>query len=112
MTKRAGAVNVGPYVLELMARAARDYGVSTSFAPLDSVPGDLGAYASAGKPAVQLIASQVYYHSSGDNPSTISEPGMERAAAFYVDFIQAVSKAPKDKLAKPGPQRPVRATEG
>jgi hypothetical protein len=63
-----------------------------------------------GKPAMQLIASQVFYHSSGDNPSTISEPGMERAAHFYVDFIEAVMKAPRDRLF--GPAAPARAGRG
>lgn len=102
MTKRAGTANAHPYVAELMGRASQRYGVSTTIAPLDQVPGDLGAYVRTGKPAMQLISSQVFYHSSGDNPSTISEPGMERAAHFYVDFIEAVMKTPRERLFAPG----------
>jgi hypothetical protein len=37
---------------------------------------------------------------------------MERAAEFYVDFIQAVSKAPKEKLMKAGRPATAQAGEG
>jgi hypothetical protein len=100
-TKQAGAVNAGPYVWALMGKASKTYGVVTSFEPTPSAPGDLGAYIRAGLPSAQLISSEVYYHSSGDTPSTISLPGLERAAAFYAGFIDDVAKAPRDKLKGP-----------
>ncbi|CAN5247967.1 hypothetical protein BH11PSE2_BH11PSE2_03950 [soil metagenome] len=100
-SKQAGIANSTPYVMDLMGRASRQFGVVTSYQPTESVPGDLGAYVRLGKPSVQLISSEVYYHSSGDSPSTISVPGLERAAAFFADFIEAVCKAPKDKLIAP-----------
>ena len=37
----------------------------------------------------------------GDTLSTISVPGLERAAAFYAGFIDDVAKAPRDKLKDP-----------
>jgi hypothetical protein len=101
--KQVGAANTTPYVTELLGRAAKNFGVITVYQPSESVPGDLGAYVRLGKPSVQLISSEVYYHSSGDTPSTISVPGLERAAAFFADFIDAVCKAPKDKLVRPAP---------
>jgi hypothetical protein len=104
-TKQAGAVNASPYVWELMGKASRRFGVVTSYEPSASAPGDLGAYIRAGLPSAQLISSEVYYHSSGDTPSTISVPGLERAAAFYAGFIEDVAKAPKDKLKGPPPAR-------
>jgi hypothetical protein len=102
-TKQAGAVNASPYVWELMGKASRRYGVVTSYEPTPSAPGDLGAYIRAGLPSAQLISSEVYYHSSGDTPSTISVPGLERAAAFYAGFIDDVAKAPRAKLKGPPP---------
>jgi hypothetical protein len=98
--KQVGAANTTPYVTELLGRSSKNFGVVTVYQPSESVPGDLGAYVRLGKPSVQLISSEVYYHSSGDTPSTISVPGLERAAAFFADFIDAVVKAPKDKLVR------------
>ncbi len=109
MTKRAGAVNTTPFVKQLMARAASQYGVVTTYGVSDQVPGDLGAYVRTGKPSMQIIASEVFYHSSGDNPSTISQPGLERAAFFFRDFINAVGKARKDQLMAPAGARPAAA---
>jgi hypothetical protein len=97
-TKMAGAANSTPYVWALMGKAAKRYGVVTSFAPSTSAPGDLGAYIRAGVPSAQLISSEVYYHSSGDTVPTISVPGLERAAAYYAGFIDDVAKAPRGKL--------------
>jgi hypothetical protein len=97
-TKQAGAVNASPYVWALMGKASKQFGVVTSYEPAPSAPGDLGAYIRAGLPSAQLISSEVYYHSSGDTPSTISAPGLERAAAFYAQFIDDVAAAPKERL--------------
>lgn len=103
--KGVGAVNASPYVWELLGKAAKQYGVVTSYEPAASAPGDLGAYIRAGLPSAQLISSEVYYHSSGDTPSTISVPGLERAAAFYAGFIDDVARTPKDRLRGPPPPR-------
>jgi Zn-dependent M28 family amino/carboxypeptidase len=103
-SKGAGAVNAGPLVFELMGKASKSYGVVTSFQPAASAPGDLGAYIRAGLPSAQLISSEVYYHSSGDTPSTISVPGLERAAAFYAGFIDDVARAPRAALKGPVPR--------
>jgi Zn-dependent M28 family amino/carboxypeptidase len=107
-TKQAGAVNSTPFVWELMGKASKRYGVVTSYQPTPSVPGDLGAYSRIGLPSAQLISSEVYYHSSGDTPSTISVPGLERAAAFYAGFIDDVAKAPREQLKGPLTVPPVR----
>jgi hypothetical protein len=104
--KQAGAVNAGPLVYELMGKASKRYGVVTSFNPEPNAPGDLGAYIRAGVPSAQLISSEVYYHSSGDTPSTISVPGLERAAAFYAGFIDDVAAAPRAALKGPPPPPP------
>ena len=84
-----------------MGKASKRYGVVTSFKPTASAPGDLGAYIRAGLPSVQLISSEVYYHSSGDAVPTISVPGLERAGAYYAGFIDDVARSPKEKLKGP-----------
>ncbi|HZZ67402.1 MAG TPA: M28 family peptidase [Phenylobacterium sp.] len=102
-TKQAGAVSASPYVWALMGKASKLYGVVTSYEPTASAPGDLGAYIRAHVTSAQLISSEVYYHSSGDTPSTISVPGLERAAAFYAGFIEDVAATPRGRLAGPPP---------
>jgi hypothetical protein len=102
-TKQAGAVNASYYVWVLMLHASHMFGVVTSYEPTASAPGDLSAYIRAGLPSAQLISSEVYYHSSGDTPSTISFPGLERAAAFYVNFIDEAARASRARLKEPGP---------
>jgi hypothetical protein len=99
--KAVGAANATPYVWELMGKAAARFGVVTTYVPSASAPGDLGAYIRAGLPSAQLISSEVYYHSSGDTPSTISVPGLERAAAFYAGFIDDLAASPKERLRGP-----------
>jgi Zn-dependent M28 family amino/carboxypeptidase len=104
--KAVGAANATPYVWELMGKAAARYGVVTTYVPSAGAPGDLGAYIRVGLPSAQLISSEVYYHSSGDTPSTISTPGLERAAAFYAGFIDDLARSPKERLK--GPPAPPR----
>ena len=102
--KQAGAVNSSLLVWRLLGKASQRYGVVTSYEPTGTAPGDLGAYIRAGLPSAQLISSEVYYHSSGDTPSTISVPGLERGAAFYAGLIDDVAKAPRAALSnKPPP---------
>jgi hypothetical protein len=105
--KLVGAANSTPFVWSLMGKASKRYGVTTGYEPTASAPGDLGAYIRAGLPSAQLISSEVYYHSSGDTPSTISLPGLERGAAFYAGLIDDVAKAPAASLKGPPapPQR-------
>jgi hypothetical protein len=103
--KQVGAANTTPAVTELLGRAAKRFGVVTVYQPTQGVPGDLGAYVRTGVASVQLISSEVYYHSSGDTPATISTPGLERAALFFADFIDAITKLPKDKIVRAGAVR-------
>ena len=91
-TKQAGAVNASFAVWTLMLHASNAFGVVTSYEPTASAPGDLGAYIRAGLPTAQLISSEVYYHTTADTPSTISSQGLEKAAAFYVDFIDDTAR--------------------
>jgi hypothetical protein len=41
------------------------------------------------------------YHTSGDVLESISRPGLERAARFYVFFVTEVAKAPRSAI-EPG----------
>lgn len=65
-----------------------------------SVPGDLGGYRPLGVPRVQAIHSGPMYHASGDMLETISVPGLERAAHFYVFFVREVAMASRDDIGR------------
>jgi len=102
-SKKVSATDSTPAIFDLLARAARDFGVVTGYQSNEAPTGDLGGYRPTGKPTLQLISSEVYYHSSGDSPNTISAPGMERIADFYVFLIDEIAKMPKDRIARAGP---------
>ena len=91
--KQIGISTGSPYLADLFARAASRYSIVTVSKPSTSVPGDAGPYLRIQKPAVQLISASTFYHSTGDVEGLISKNGLERAAAFWADFIGSVDHA-------------------
>ncbi len=90
--KKPGVSNMSPYVINALGRAPA-YGVIMNQIVGPGVPGDAGAFVQFGKPVVNLIASTVFYHSTADALGTISKNGLERAAGFFVEFIDTIDKA-------------------
>jgi hypothetical protein len=97
-----GITNSAPFLIDAGKRGVERYGFNLNPAFSTSVAGDLGGYAPLGVPRVQAIHSGPMYHTSGDVLDTISVPGLERAARFYVCFVTEVSKAPRTDI---DPQR-------
>jgi hypothetical protein len=91
--KQIGISTGSPYLIDLFAKAASRYSIVTVSKPSTSVPGDAGAFLRIQKPAVQLISASTFYHSTGDVEALISKNGLERAAAFWADFITSVDHA-------------------
>jgi hypothetical protein len=91
--KQIGISTGSPYLIDLFGRAASRYSIVTVSRASTSVPGDAGAYLRIQKPAVQLISASTFYHSTGDVEALISKNGLERAAAFWADFITSVDHA-------------------
>jgi len=105
MAKKAGVTNQSPFVVDLLKTGIRDYGLVANQIITSSAPGDAGAFVQLNIPAVGLIGSGVFYHSSGDTFANISQNGLERAAGFYADFLEKLDKASDDKFAA-GPDAP------
>ena len=101
--KKPGVSNMSPYVVNALQRAPK-YGVVMNQIVSSGVPGDGGAFVQFGKPVVNLIASTAFYHSTADALGTISKNGLERAAGFFVEFIDSIDKASLAQL--DGPVKP------
>lgn len=96
--KQIGISTGSPYLIDLFAKAASRYSIVTVSKPSTSVPGDAGAYLRIHKPAVQLISASTFYHSTGDVEGLISSNGLERAAAFWAEFISTVDQATDEQI--------------
>ncbi len=97
---RSGIDNEAPFLIDAGQRgmACYDFQLNPEFRA--SVPGDLGGYRPLGVPRVQAIHSGPMYHASGDILETISVPGLERAAHFYVFFVREVAMASRDDIGR------------
>ena len=99
--KNVGVSNMNLFLIDKITAAAARYGYTYNTMIDASVPGDLGGYAPLGVARVQGIHSGPLYHTSGDVVGSISVPGLERAAYFYRDFIDAVLAAPASLVNPP-----------
>ena len=93
-----GITNSAPFLIDVGKRGMERYGFNLNPTFTVSVPGDLGGYAPLNVPRVQAIHSGPMYHTSGDVLESISRPGLERAARFYVFFVSEVAKAPRSAI--------------
>jgi len=93
-----GIDNEAPFLCDVAMRGRERYGFNINPQCRASVAGDLGGYAPLGVPRVQAIHSGPMYHVSGDVASTISVPGLERAARFYAFHVNEVARAPRRSL--------------
>ncbi|HEX5008509.1 MAG TPA: M28 family peptidase, partial [Hyphomonadaceae bacterium] len=81
--KNFGVSNSSPFLVNLVKQAAQRYGFVIRPDVTNSVPGDLGGYASLNVARIQGIHSGPLYHTSGDTLESISSAGLEKAARFY-----------------------------
>ena len=91
--KNFGVSNMSPFLVALARAGAVRYGFMIKPEITNSVPGDLGGYASLSVARIQGIHSGPLYHTTGDLPASISADGLERAARFYRYVIDAAAKA-------------------
>ena len=96
-----GITNSAPFLIDVGKRGLERYAFNLNPTFGTSVAGDLGGYAPLNVPRVQAIHSGPMYHTSGDVLESISRPGLERAARFYVFFVTEVAKAPRSAI-EPG----------
>ena len=94
-----GISNGAPFLVDLARRGIERYGFRLNAEIGTNTPGDLGGYRPLNIPMVQAIHSGPMYHTSGDVLGTISVPGLERAARFYVHFVNGVVAAARGEVA-------------
>ncbi|MES3008932.1 MAG: M28 family peptidase [Pseudomonadota bacterium] len=94
-----GISNASPFLTDLTRRGVERYGFRLNPDIGTDTPGDLGGYRPLNIPMVQAIHSGPLYHTSGDVFGTISVQGLERAARFYVHFVEGVANATRAEIA-------------
>jgi hypothetical protein len=93
-----GISNSAPFLIATAQGGMQRYGFNLNPTFIENVPGDLGGYAPLNVARVQAIHSGPMYHTSGDVVSTISVPGLERAARFYAYFVTEISRMPGSQI--------------
>jgi hypothetical protein len=93
-----GISNEAPGIAAIARAGMERYGFALRPTFSSSTAGDLGGYAPLNVPRVQAIHAGPMYHTSGDVLDSISTPGLERAARFYVHFVTEVAKADRKAL--------------
>ena len=91
--KNFGVSNMAPFLVSTVKAGAARYGFAIKSEITNSVPGDLGGYASLNVARIQGIHSGPLYHTTGDRSASISVEGLERAARFYRYVIDVAGKA-------------------
>ncbi len=91
--KNFGVSNMAPFLVSTVKAGVARYGFVIKPEITASVPGDLGGYAPLNVARIQGIHSGPLYHTSGDQPASISTEGLERAARFYRYVIDEAAKA-------------------
>ncbi|MBI1362100.1 MAG: M28 family peptidase [Alphaproteobacteria bacterium] len=96
--KNFGVSNMSPFLVSTVKAGVARYGFVIKPEITNSVPGDLGGYAPLNVARIQGIHSGPLYHTSGDQPASISTAGLERAARFYRYVIDEAAKAPAAEI--------------
>jgi peptidase M28-like protein len=77
---------------EIIATAAAMYHYTAPALISQAVIGEPAQLASLGVIGVQGVETSPWFHTSGDEPSTISPHGLQRAALFYKDIIDRAAR--------------------
>ncbi len=91
--KNFGVSNMAPFLVSTVKAGVERYGFVIKPEITASVPGDLGGYAALNIARIQGIHSGPLYHTSGDQPASISTEGLERAGRFYRYVIDEAGRA-------------------
>ncbi len=112
--------NRAPFLIDLWRHGARCFGLSTQRVVDTTPPGELGSYNHISRmagalnpegksaysqlkdvndvPLTQMIASTVFYHTTGETVDSVPDEGLERAARFHAYLIAAADKATTAQL--------------
>lgn len=80
-----------PVLVALFAEAIDRYGLVVSPDISRRPTGDAFHFVAAGQTVVQLIESNIWFHSTGDTPDSIMPQGLERTARAYAWFLSRVA---------------------
>lgn len=99
----AGISNASPFLEGLVRQGVRRYGTNFVSSPSTMSSGEGGGYRSLGVPIVTTMQAPPLYHTSGEVPEVVSEPGLERMARFLAFFLDEVDRAARERIDPQGP---------
>jgi hypothetical protein len=96
--KQVGISNGAPYILDMWGKGVSCFGLSLNKMIDNFNPGELGAFRDLPTPRTQMISGGIFYHTTGEGVSSLSQSELERAARFYAYLIKQSANAPAGLL--------------
>ena len=90
-------VGGGPRLAAAAVKAFDTFGVATFAQPETSAAGEIGPSHRLA-PALQLIQSEMFFHSDAETPDTVPPAGLEATTRAYAKIIDEVNRLDLDQL--------------
>jgi hypothetical protein len=87
-----------PLLAEIVAAAAAEHQYTAAALVSEAVIGEPAQLAMRGVVGVQGVETSPWFHTSGDEPSTITPHGLQRAALFYRGIIDRAARYSRDEF--------------
>jgi len=90
--------NGSPALLGIYREAIDRYGLVVDLMVSRRPTGDAFDFARAGTPVVQILDTNLWYHSSGDRLDTIDAAGLARATRLYAHVLDQIDALPAEAI--------------
>jgi Peptidase family M28/PA domain len=87
-----------PLLVDIIRAAAVEHQYTAATLVSQVLIGEPAQLALQGVIGVQGVETSPWYHTSGDEPSTVSPHGLQRAALFYKDLIDRAARHSRDEF--------------
>lgn len=102
-TRALNVSNGNPLLVQFYRDAIARYGLVINASRENQPPtGDAFGFYRAGYPVVQIIDTNLWYHSTGDGLDTIEPGGLERATKVYAEVLDRIDATPREALRERG----------
>ncbi|MGI9307708.1 MAG: M28 family metallopeptidase, partial [Gammaproteobacteria bacterium] len=100
-TRSLNVSNGNPLLIDFYRRAIDRYGLVVD-ATIERRPptGDAIGFFRAGQTVMQILDSNIWYHSTGDRADTIPAVGLARATRVYAEVLDQIDQHNKEELSK------------
>jgi hypothetical protein len=95
-----------PLLVDIIRAAAVEHQYTAAALVSEATIGEPAQLAARGVIGIQGVETSPWFHTSGDEPSTVSPHGLQRAALFYRGIIDRAAKLSRDELIASDVARP------